>query len=603
MIVPMKKVSVVTLRSMQDQTLDALRDLGVLHVFTDRVESDRSEKLREHAAAIDRALTTVPAADGESADQSDIHGPQSVDAALELAESAAVLSDERSSLEDEQERITRELERLAPWGDFDPQRIAALQASGVKIGLYEVGRDNADDLIEAVPQALVLERGKSLVRLVGIASGDDRLPASPDPISLPEQGPADLRARLEEIDTRSQHIDAELGELSPRRPVLLAAQEELEQAFEFVRVQSTMDAEKELTWITGFLPEDLVDTVRQAARHHGWGVVVRDPEPDEQVPTQTRNPKPVRIIKPVFDLLGTVPGYREVDISLFFLMFFVVFFAMIIGDGGYGVILLAGTLFAMFKGLSKGKKPGVGSVLMLVLSSATVVWGAVTGNWFGYRPFNDLPVLRDLVIPALSVDNESSTLTIQYMTFVIGTVHLSIAHLWNFLRGLSRKPTIAAFEQLGWLSMVLGLYYLVLDMVLGTVAISIVPRPDWWLTMVIGGLAAVIVFGSQEEGQNFFVGVAKGAANIITTALDGVSAFSDIISYIRLFAVGLASLAIAEAFNQMAAGIAGSLDGVIGAVVAALILFLGHTLNLATGAVSVVVHGGRLNMLEFSQNL
>jgi V/A-type H+-transporting ATPase subunit I len=186
---------------------------------------------------------------------------------------------------------------------------------------------------------------------------------------------------------------------------------------------------------------------------------------------------------------------------------------------------------------------------------------------------------------------------------VIGTIHLSIAHIWNFFRGLRRKPFIAAFEQLGWLSMVLGLYYLVLDMVLGTVLISIVPRPDWWLAMIGGGLAVVMAFGRQESGQNFFVGLFKGVANIITTALDGISAFSDIISYIRLFAVGLASLAIAESFNAMAGGVAESLGGAGGAVAAVLILFLGHTLNLAMGALSVVVHGVRLNMLEFSGHL
>jgi V/A-type H+-transporting ATPase subunit I len=121
--------------------------------------------------------------------------------------------------------------------------------------------------------------------------------------------------------------------------------------------------------------------------------------------------------------------------------------------------------------------------------------------------------------------------------------------------------------------------------------------------MVVGGLAAVVVFGQQESGTNFFVGVGKGFANLITTALDGISAFSDIISYIRLFAVGLASLAIAEAFNQMAGGIDASLGGVGGAVAAGLVLFLGHSLNLAMGALSVVVHGVRLNMLEFSGHL
>jgi V/A-type H+/Na+-transporting ATPase subunit I len=343
-----------------------------------------------------------------------------------------------------------------------------------------------------------------------------------------------------------------------------------------------------------------VDQVREAASTHGWGVVIRDPEPDERVPTQLRNPRPVRIIRPVFDLLGTVPGYRELDISFFFLLFFTVFFAMIIGDGGYGLILLGGTLYASVRTRRAGKPVGGGLVLMMVLSTATIIWGAITGNWFGYAPFNNLPVLRSLVIPNISIDNEASTELIQYLCFVIGTVHLSIAHVWKFLRAIRERPRIAAFEQLGWLSMVLGLYYLVLQLVIDQ---DKYPMPDFALPMIVGGLVAVILFSAQEEGRNFFMGVAMGLAGIITTILDSISAFSDIVSYIRLFAVGLATLAIAESFNSMAGGIAEGLGGIPGAVVAVLILFLGHTLNLAMGALSVVVHGVRLNMLEFSQHL
>jgi V/A-type H+-transporting ATPase subunit I len=237
---------------------------------------------------------------------------------------------------------------------------------------------------------------------------------------------------------------------------------------------------------------------------------------------------------------------------------------------------------------------------MLVLSIATIVWGAITGNWFGYAPIADLPVLRDLVIPSISVDNEVSTEVIQYLCFVIGTAHLAIAHVWNFVRRIRRGPKIAAPTELGWLSMVLGLYYLVLQLVLDPAEY---PMPDYALYMIIAGAAVVLIFGRQEPGQNFLVGVGKGLANIMPTALDGISAFSDIISYIRLFAVGLATLAIAEAFNGMATGVADSIGGVGGVAAAVAILLLGHTLNLAMGALSVVVHGVRLNMLEFSGHL
>jgi V/A-type H+-transporting ATPase subunit I len=297
----------------------------------------------------------------------------------------------------------------------------------------------------------------------------------------------------------------------------------------------------------------------------------------------------------VFDLLGTVPGYREYDISFFFLLFFTVFFAMIIGDGGYGAVLLAGSVFFSIKSKKKSGKISDGLILLNLLSFATIVWGAITGTWFGYAPIAETEPFSWFVIPEMYSFNPRSAEFIQFICFVIGTVHLTISHLWNFFDQIKKHPRIKAFAQLGWLSMLLGLYYLVLNLVLSP---EKYPLPDFSPWLIGGGLVFIIVF-SEQEG-NFFKGILRGAAGIITTLLDGIGAFSDIISYIRLFAVGLASVEIAKSFNDMASGFG---TGVGAAAAAVAVLFLGHSLNLAMGALSVIVHGVRLNMLEFSGHL
>jgi V/A-type H+-transporting ATPase subunit I len=143
--------------------------------------------------------------------------------------------------------------------------------------------------------------------------------------------------------------------------------------------------------------------------------------------------------------------------------------------------------------------------------------------------------------------------------------------------------------------MVLGLYYLVLFLVLDP---EKYPVPGFSLVMVGVGLVLVL-FLSEQEG-NFFKGVLKGLANFMPKALDSISAFSDIISYIRLFAVGLATVEIAKSFNSMAAELGNSVLGIVGGIV---ILLIGHGLNMAMAALSVVVHGVRLNVLEFSGHL
>ena len=160
---------------------------------------------------------------------------------------------------------------------------------------------------------------------------------------------------------------------------------------------------------------------------------------------------------------------------------------------------------------------------------------------------------------------------------------------------VKKKPVIKAFAQPGWLAMIIGLYFLVLNLVLGA---DNFPLPDFALYLIFAGLGFVVVF-SEQDGR-FFKGLLRGISSLLTTFLDSISAFSDIISYIRLFAVGLATVAVASSFNSMAAGMG---SGVVGIIAAIFILAIGHTLNIAMVALSVVVHGIRLNVLEFSGHL
>ena len=615
MIVPMKKITVITIASRAAAAVETLGRLGVLHVHTDQAAGDRIEALREQYQRLERAAALLPeegAATGvgksaETATQAELDlpdldlksgSPHGVDHALRVAEYILQQGERRSNLRDQLERVRREQERLAPWGQVDPQLIESLQEAGVAVRLYQLSPDQAETLQAA--HRIELYRDKSIVRLVAVATPGTDLPAEPAWVQLGTESTLQLAARAAEIDHELALVTARLAALVSARETLDEARVDLTGTLRAAQVGSVMESDEHLKWLTGFAPSSETTALEAAARTEGWALLIQDPSEEDHVPTKVKNSKAIRIIQPVFDLLGTVPGYRELDISFWFLLFFTIFFAMILGDGGYGLVLLAGSIYAVSKAKRNKKPIGDGLILMTVLSSATVIWGALTGTWFAYQPIAELPVLRSLVIPGLASINPTSTKNIQLLCFVLGTVHLSIAHIWNFVRGVRSGAGLGAVAQLGWLSMVLGLYYLVLQLVLDPAAY---PMPDYAMVMIGGGLAAVLLFSAQEKGQNFFVGVAKGFAGIITTALDSISAFSDIISYIRLFAVGLASLAIAQSFNTMALGIGASVGGVGGAVAAGLVLFMGHTLNLAMGALSVIVHGVRLNMLEFSGHL
>ena len=253
--------------------------------------------------------------------------------------------------------------------------------------------------------------------------------------------------------------------------------------------------------------------------------------------------------------LGTVPGYREYDISFWFLGFFTLFFAMIIGDAGYGCLFLL-TAAAL---TVKSKKPSDAVQLLWVLSIATIVWGAMTGTWFGLEGAMDVPLLRSLVVPTFANYPEYFNVTttqqqnsVMKFCFILGTVQLSLACVMN-IRRKTREKDLSWVADLGWLCAICALYFVVLYLVIGE-QVNLTPIA----AVVLLGFVLVVCFGGMSPDKTFAQGLKAGLGNAFTVFLNTISAFGNIMSYIRLFAVGMASLAIAQSFNNMALGFKGA---------------------------------------------
>jgi V/A-type H+-transporting ATPase subunit I len=368
-------------------------------------------------------------------------------------------------------------------------------------------------------------------------------------------------------------------------------------AMRFEEVGEQLEGGEDLVWLSGYLPETKVDDFISLARQKGWAYQLDDVTEDDTPPTLIKYPKGVGIIKPVFDILGTVPGYRENDVSTWFLLFFTLFFAMIIGDAGYGIIFLATAVLLH----AKAKKANTMVMLLYVLSIATIVWGSLTGTWFGSKEILvAVPFLQTLVIPSISnypelfgLTASTAQNTVMKFCFIIGTVQLSLACILNVIHKIPKKD-LSFVADIGWLMDILALYFVVLQLVIGE------PANMMYVASVVGaGFLLVVVFGSQGPGIKFGKGLASGLGGFFTTFLNTISTFSNIMSYIRLFAVGMASVAIAQSFNSMASGMLSGFALVAGI----LVLVIGHSLNIVMGLLSVVVHGVRLNLLEFSGQL
>ncbi len=595
MIVRMKKVAVVVLDRFRTDSLKALRRLGVLHVEQKSGSSEQLARLQELRAQIERSFFVLPL-QGKRRGESDregesLSGEQAARrreevrlAGLELARRAGELSEETRTTRENIERLRREADRYSGWGDFNPSDLEELGARGVRVRLYEL---SPEELKRIPPEAgaFVIESGKTVARVALVSTGAAaEVPF--EEIRLPDRSLSEVRAAIDQEEGRLGRLQEELQAISNQRHRLEAAARDLEQEIEFERVSTGMSTDEELSYLTGFVPEQKVDALRLAAAQNGWALLIDEPDEEDPVPTLVENPRWIQIIQPMFRLLGTVPGYREQDISFWFLLFFSLFFAMLIGDAGYGSLFLGMTLVLR---LRMRKAPSGPFLLMIVLSVSTIIWGVLSGTWFGVEALARNPVLSRFIVPGIASFGYDNAARIMLLCFVIGAIQLSIAHLVNLIRGL---PRLAAFSQLGWLSVVWGMFFFIRYIVLAE------PLSPVALWLVVAGLVLVVLFAEQRGG--FFKGLAMGVAKLPLKLLDSISAFSDIISYVRLFAVGLATVEVARAFNTMVAKMGFALPaGLFGA----LILFFGHGLNIAMGAMAVIVHGVRLNMLEFSGHL
>lgn len=561
MIVPMKSMTLLCLASEREATLEALRELGVLHLVSVRPPEGKDiEQARARLANVQRALDALPETEGAT--------PSGEPADLVVGRILELLDSTRKHRE-EMESLSQERARVEPYGSFDPQVIAELAEKGIYVRLYHVESGQRVDAPEGVV-VQVLREDKSGTYFAAIS----RSPVSIDAheLRMPELPLSEIERRLGDLEARIVASGKILQQRAGDRALLKEYALEAENEIHFLEAREGMGTELSVAYLRGYCPAESVETLRSSAASHGWGLLVSEPEGDE-VPTLIRNPRWVQPIKAVLDFMGVLPGYREIDTNAAFLLFLSIFFAIIVGDAGYGLIFMGLTFAARRK---MPKAPGYPFQLLYIMSICTIIWGLVTGTWFGA---GTLPTfLNDMTVAWLKDGNN-----IMFLSFLLGAIHLTLAHLWNAIR-IWNSPRMLA--QLGWIGSTWTMFFVACSFVLGQ------PMPGWLIPLFIVSVVLIVLFMTAPrdfKGEWF---------NHVMLPLSLVSNFVDVVSYIRLFAVGAASYTVANSFNTMI--LAGGVKGVVAGLVAALLLFAGHALNILLCVMGVLVHGVRLITLEFS---
>ena len=590
MIEKMKMVYIVSSVSKKDEMLDGLRNLGILHLSEkkspQRAVSERFTSLSKTASAL---MDYAP--DKKSKNKEEV--PILTDTQFEeMYQGVLTAMDKKSALIQEISAANAEIERIKAWGDFEPGELKQLKEVGYDLHFYRLGK-NDYTMVAEDPE----------IRFVRLASIDKMdtvavlgtLPATipAAEFSIPEKGISELTKEIEIAQQEIAACDEVLKKAAVYDSSFQVQMLKAQNAENYSSASETAENDDDFVWISGYLPEDELDKFKTAAKENKWAWAQEDvSEEDTQIPTKVKYGKLSGLIKPVFDILGILPGYRESDISLWFFLFFTLFFAMIIGDAGYGLLILIGTIAYV----AKTKKRDNTVYLLFVLSISTIIWGAITGTWFGMEKAMEVPLLKAMVIPNFAnypeyfgVTALTQQNTIMKFSFSIGAIQMALGSLISIKKKIGEK-NLSWVADLGWLVAIIAMYMLSLYLVIGE-KISVKPV----FSLIGVAFITVVLFGGMAPDRTFAQGIKAGLADAFTVFLNTISCFGNVMSYIRLFAVGMAGLAISQSFNGIAAGFHGPLI-ILGVVV----VLIGHGLNIIMCFLSVVVHGDRLNVLEFS---
>jgi len=535
MIVKMLHLDLVCLAAEKEKTLTQLRDLGAVHLDLSSAQGATVAAAKGAAADAEKAVRLILKSRGKEKDIN-IHERS-------VADILAIDAD-RETLKGAKDELERMIRSYEPYGDFDPE-------------LAEQLLKNVEGLRDVVPL----------------------------PEKLPPMRLSKMREKLERIENR---ITIDIAKIAGSdENAILKKYPALADKIAFESAKELVGEQGELAYVSGWIPVTRSDAFLAAVRENGWGALLREPADGEIPPTLIEPPKLFRPVTALFSGLGIAPAYTESDVSVPFFCYFTIFFAMLVGDGGYGALILALTIFGWFK--TRTQRTLVAKswlTLLTVFSSATVLWGLLSNTWFGAGiPWcADWPTVKWLADPSYK--------NMMLLCFTIGVSHLMIARIWTGITIINDRRCLAQF---GWAGVVLFMY-LVTNSIVGI--FSGIPTWAFWMF----GVSLVLVFGFTLKGDELKTrGVELGML-----PLNIMSALGDVISYVRLFAVGLASVKVAENFNDMALSIFNCTDMVwlkpVTAIGMILVLLIGHGLNFAMAGLSILVHAVRLNTLEFSNH-
>ncbi|MCX4247726.1 hypothetical protein OEB96_44355 [Paraliomyxa miuraensis] len=565
----MTKVCLLGPSADRDAAVRAVADAGVLHVLERRPAPELPTELKAQRERVERMLAALPPGDEDGP----WPGAEAAAGELRRVERLVAACDEaRATLE----RLEREHARARPWGGVEPEALERLGEAGVTVAVFEGRRSQLPaDILAGFDWASVVPRPGGRVQLWVVTRGEVTLPL--DRMEPPVRSLGVLRDDVRRARRVLAECLSERDEAVAVRPVLVGYRRWLDDELALATTAEGLGEGQPIFVLEGYCPTEGLERLRALRAERSLVLTTRSPAPDEAVPIALRNGPLVRTFEPLVAAFK-LPRHDEIDPTPLVAPFMGVFFALCLGDLGYGILLTAlaaGVLLrARLSGLRTRPSGSVRLLLQwaLLLGVVSIAVGALLGNLFGVRIHELLGLSPSALL--FSLVEDPSRLLMVSLGLGLVQLHLGMGlRLWLDLR---RRRYQAALGSLAWLMVVPTL----VPWVMG-----------WWPGWSFG-LVCVALLGFAVPVPNPWRRLGGGAWALY----DIVSLLGNVASYMRLFGLGLSSGIIAMVVNTIAAVLMG---GPVGTVAAVLVLVVGHAFNFAMALIGAMVHPARLQLLEF----
>lgn len=596
MITKMKKMTFLVYRNSYVDFLEKLRSLGVLHVSDIGDVNQDDEEMQTKMSELSKYDQNI----NQLKDISVAPNPQlKIDSytPIELLKIIDSLNTTIASISQKLNQISKDIALFEPWGDFDPKSVEKLHKSGYQIRLYSCVEKGWQTEWEEKYHAIKVGADSMRIYFVTVTPNGELPDIDADSMRMPESSLSEMKKQFERMNSDLALAKDEIRKIaSSGIPLLEKGRDEVLNNIDYFKVLRNTDkkAEGRICILQGWLPAVDVDRVLSSLDDKGLYIKVDDPTPDDKdIPILLKNNKFVKLFEP-FTRLYMLPDYGELDLTMFIAPFFMLFFALCFGDIGYGVLMLLA--LPLFKKLFHLIDARFSEGIVIVLGISTIVCGLMTGSFFGFS-------LYDINIPFVQKMKDllyQDQMNLLYLAFIIGGVHIIVSMILKSVNMAIQFGFKFAVSTIGWIIMILA-----------STAAYFVPGLgfDSMFYLLFASIAGICIFLFNCPDKSPFFSIKNLLLNIGSGLWDtynmATGLLGDVLSYVRLFALGMSGSVLAAVFDDLALGVFDSgsvVKGVFTFIGCALIFLFGHAINIFMNFLGSMIHPMRLIFVEFFKN-